>query len=396
MTASDSSTLTRHSRRLGATTALALAMGLFVSFAAPPAAAQEFRLHVEPAVAFWVDEPQSSRFTPGFYFAVRPGVSLGRIVDLQWSYALLYSPAGDGFTADGTAHWLTAGVRLRPFAGMRPPQEQLGGFFVDFNLGYVNTDGLDRLGLDVGLGYGFQLTPAFSLGLVARYGHIVQPDSIMSQDPNDGQFVSVGLDLAFGPAYEASPPPPEELVCQECQTCVAPPEKICPVVQPCADSDRDGVCDIVDRCPTQAGPLSTYGCPTDPCNGPPLVMLVQFKYDSAQLPVVTADDPKSMDPVLDAVAKAISLDPTCRVCILGFASEEGSSDYNDLLSGRRAAAVQGYLHGRGLAVARMPTHGLGERCQLVPAGSLERNRRVEFRRLQENESCPRDCSQSQL
>ena len=47
---------------------------------------------------------------------------------------------------------------------------------------------------------------------------------------------------------------------------------------------------------------------------------------------------------------------------------------------------------RGLVEKRIPSTGHGERCQLVPERSLERNRRVEFLRLQEGESCPADCS----
>jgi outer membrane protein OmpA-like peptidoglycan-associated protein len=101
-----------------------------------------------------------------------------------------------------------------------------------------------------------------------------------------------------------------------------------------------------------------------------------------------------MDPVLDAVAEAIAQDPSCRVCIVGHASEEGTPEYNQELSSRRASAVQSYLtaRGPGLTETRMPTTGLWERCQLVPESTHVLNRRVEFRRLQEGESCPMDCS----
>jgi outer membrane protein OmpA-like peptidoglycan-associated protein len=123
------------------------------------------------------------------------------------------------------------------------------------------------------------------------------------------------------------------------------------------------------------------------------VVLVQFPYDSSDLPEPRDDAPQTMDPVLDAVAKAIAQDPSCRVCIIGHASEEGPVDYNDQLSSRRASAVERYLNARGLAGKKMPTVGLGSRCQLVPEVSRPLNRRVEFRRLQEGESCPTDCSQ---
>jgi len=97
--------------------------------------------------------------------------------------------------------------------------------------------------------------------------------------------------------------------------------------------------------------------------------------------------------VLDAVAEAIAQDPSCRVCIVGHASEEGPVEYNEDLSRRRASAVQGYLGARGLAESRMPTTGMGAHCQLVPETTRPLNRRVEFLRLQEGESCPMECSE---
>ena len=80
------------------------------------------------------------------------------------------------------------------------------------------------------------------------------------------------------------------------------------------------------------------------------------------------------------------------VCIMGQASEEGPAEHNEELSRKRSLAVQGYLAARGLAVGRMPTTGLGAHCQIVPETTRTLNRRVEFRRLQEGESCPTDCS----
>ena len=367
-----------------------------------PAAAQEFRLHIEPAASFWVDQPQTEHFAPGFYFAVRPALALGPVLSLQWSYSLLLTPSGEGYSEVGSAHSLTAGLRLRPFGGRMSESDQLGGLFIDGDLGYVRSGELSRFGFDAGLGYEFQLTPGFSLGPVLRYGQIVQPDDIPSRDPNDAQYLNIGLSFGFARAYQEPPPPvtAAPLVCPEADAppaCPATPEcptaPECPtVVETCADRDRDGVCDINDRCPTQSGPESTFGCPIDPCNGPPLVVLVQFGYDSARMPVLTTGGAQTMDPVLDAVAAAIAQDPSCRVCIVGYASEEGSSDYNLDLSRQRASAVEDYMSAHGLAQRRMPTTGMGEACQLVPEDSREMNRRVEFRRLQEGQSCPLDCS----
>ena len=377
------------------TCAASVALGLVALFPAAPAAAQEFTFHAEPGVAFLLDEPQASRFTPGLYLAFRPGLVLSRIVSLQLSYAMLLAAAAKDFSEDGSAHFLTAGLRVRPLANRQPKSEPPSGLFVDGNMGFVRTGPLNRFGFDTGVGYSFQTASWLSLGPVVRYGQIVQPDDATDQDPNNAQFLTVGLDLTFGPAHEGAnerenEPAAEALQCPAAQPC---PVTGCPAAEakPCPDADLDGVCDADDRCPGEVGPAVTLGCAVDPCRGPPLVVLVQFAFDSSELPPA-ADHAMSMDPALDAVAKAMAQDPTCRVCVMGYASEEGFEDHNLALSHSRATAVQHYLVARGLAETRIPTTGMGTRCQLVPEATRSLNRRVEFRRLAEGEACPTDCA----
>ncbi len=384
------------------TTLLAgLALCLSAALPAPRAEAQEFVLHLEPAAAFWLDNPQSERFTPGFYGAIRPGIALGRVVSLQWSYAVLLTPPKGEFTESGAAHFALAGVRVRPFGMMGREDRALGGLFVDGNLGYVRTGTEDRFGFDAGLGYGFQVNDWFSLGPVVRYVHIVQPDNVQGIDPNDAQLLTVGVSATFGTPRKAKAEV-EEATCPDPVTCPEPvaekppkePEQVAttrPVKPaPCADRDGDGVCDADDRCPDVAGPAESFGCPVDPCSGKPLVVLVQFEQDSAGMPK-GKQDAIEMDPVLDAVASAISTQPSCRVCIVGHASIEGPVDYNQTLSAQRATAVQKYLIGRGLAASRLPTIGHGVRCQLEPWDTRIMNRRVDFVRLDEGQSCPTEC-----
>jgi outer membrane protein OmpA-like peptidoglycan-associated protein len=223
-----------------------------------------------------------------------------------------------------------------------------------------------------------------------RYGQIVQPANIAGRDENDAQFLTVGIDFAFGPAYDAKTedncPPVEECVQQEepAVAAVVP----CPT---CPDEDQDGVCDADDRCPTELGPPAALGCPLDPCKGPPLMVLVQFDFNSSGMPKKKAGA-QTMDPVLDAVAAAIAKDPSCRVCIMGHASQEGPADHNQTLSSERAAAVQNYMTSRGINQSRVPAVGMGEKCLLIPESSNVLNRRVEFRRIQDGASCPTDCA----
>ena len=382
-------------RRVGmATSGLLL---LLTAIPGKPAAAQGLSLNVEPAAAIWVDKPQGDRFTTGFYGAIRPNLALGSVFSLQLSYALLYTPAGKEWSEAGTAHLLGGGVRIRPLAPWQDEEDQLGGLFVDANANYVRTGPLDRFGYDVGLGYNFQLASWMALGPVLRYSQLIQPDSLMDNNPADAQFISLGLNFAFGPAakeVEAAECP--KATAAECPPQAAPPKKEKEAKAPgntCPDKDSDGVCNAYDRCPDESGPPNTLGCPIDPCGGRPLSVLVQFDFDSAGMPIAQEGRIQTMDPVLDAVAKAIEQDPSCRVCIIGYASVEGATDYNLDLSHRRADAVQGYMTARGLASKRLPTTGMGDTCQLVPWDTRPMNRRVEFDRLEEGESCPTQCEQ---
>jgi|SRR5690554_2186360 len=391
--------LSRGGSRLPAATAAGLALCAAMQFTPAPVQAQEFRLNVEGAGALFIDEPQSERFGPGFYLAVRPGVALGDLLTLQWSYALLMLGAGDGFDESGTAHSLTTGLRVRPFGGLADDEKQLGGLFVDFNLGYFRTGELDRFGFDTGLGYNFQVAPSFALGPVLRYVHIVQPNDVAGIDPNDAQALALGLNGSFGPAHqepeieatEEAQEPLECPTCESCETCEAAP--VCEPAESsgCPDYDSDGVCDEDDRCPTQKGTEATEGCPVDPCTGEPIVVLVQFELNSSGMPDHRSSGAQTMDPVLDAVAEAIAQDDSCRVCIVGHSSEDGDSGQNQTLSVARAQAVQDYMTNRGVSESRIPMVGLGDVCSLVPDDTLVMNRRVEFHRLQDGESCPTTC-----
>lgn len=360
-----------------------LALFLAGALSEQPASAQEFRLQAEGAGAVWLDQPQSDHFTPGYYLALRPGVAVGRYVSLQWSYSLLQTPKGDGYADNGSAHFLTTGVRLRPLASLSPAEDHLAGLFVDANIGGVVTGDVQRLGFDAGLGYTFQTTDNMALGPVVRYAQIVQPDGNIGQNPHDAQLVTLGLNLSLGKPHkvvtivEEGPPP-------ECPACVQlPPEP------PCADGDRDGVCDTDDRCPTELGFPALSGCPeAAPKGATPMPVAVQFEFDSATLP-----SKRSLEHDLDAIVKEMAADPERRVCILGYASEEGAIEHNYDLSQSRATAVQSYLGSRGIAAARLPTSAQGAACQMIPAANRVDNRRVEFYALKNGESCPTVCTE---
>lgn len=281
MSATDEILPRERSMRLAGVAGLVAFLGALA--VSPLAAAQSFEFRAEGAVALYVDEPHSSRFGAGGYLALRPGISLWRFVTLQGTYAALMTPGSEEGVDAGAAHFLMAGLHLRPFASLGSDSDRLGGFFADANLGYVRTGGLDRFGFDAGLGYAFQVGTWFALGPVVRYAQIVQPDDNAGQNSNDAQLVTLGLELAFGPARR----PDVGLVCPPAPEPPPPAPAVAAPICPCSDYDKDGVCDEVDRCPTQAGPSATAGCPINVCAGEPLVVLVQFDYKSSRMP---ADD----------------------------------------------------------------------------------------------------------
>lgn len=138
------------------------------------------------------------------------------------------------------------------------------------------------------------------------------------------------------------------------------------------DSDGDGVYDGLDKCPgTKPGSkVNSYGCPER-------IRLegVNFEYDSAEL------TPESL-PVLDKSGQLLVDVPEMRVRIEGHTDSDGTAEYNQGLSQRRAEAVKLYLVKRfNLDAKRIEARGYGESMPVAsnetPQGKAL-NRRVEF------------------
>jgi peptidoglycan-associated lipoprotein len=105
--------------------------------------------------------------------------------------------------------------------------------------------------------------------------------------------------------------------------------------------------------------------------------VIYFEHDQSKL----SDSAKA---ILEEKVAIFRANPEMRIVILGYASEPGTVDYNFALGGRRAAAAQAYLVGRGINENRIEivTRGKGE---LVVEGPGElaaaQNRRDEFHLL---------------
>jgi peptidoglycan-associated lipoprotein len=84
---------------------------------------------------------------------------------------------------------------------------------------------------------------------------------------------------------------------------------------------------------------------------------------------------------LDRIATWLKQNPTVRFTIEGHADERGGQEYNVALGDDRAAAVQKYLAGQGIADARMSATSYGEErpiCRAETEDCWQQNRRAAF------------------
>jgi len=102
---------------------------------------------------------------------------------------------------------------------------------------------------------------------------------------------------------------------------------------------------------------------------------VNFAFNSAEL---TADAKKELDKIVDVLKD--SKVKNVEVIIAGHTDAQGSAEYNQKLSERRALSVRRYLAQNGIDNMRLTATGYGKSKLLLPDEPLNPlNRRVEFR-----------------
>ncbi len=96
-----------------------------------------------------------------------------------------------------------------------------------------------------------------------------------------------------------------------------------------------------------------------------------------------ADVPQPVRQRMDEVAGVLVNErPDVKVEVIGHTDSVGSSDFNQVLSERRAASVKAYLVERGVAAERISVNGYGESRPRASNDTIEgrrRNRRVEIK-----------------
>jgi OmpA-OmpF porin, OOP family len=101
---------------------------------------------------------------------------------------------------------------------------------------------------------------------------------------------------------------------------------------------------------------------------------IDFQFNSVRLTTPAQQ-------TLDAVADALSKQPTLMVEIQGYTDSVGSINYNQRLSQLRADAVRSYLISKGVAGGSLTARGYGKNNPIATNGTPEgraENRRVAF------------------
>jgi len=360
-----------------------LAVFLFVSLACPFAArAVDLDFKLEPGAAVSLSSPQTQRFELGGAATLKAlAGSEGGWVNGSAGLTFLGLPAQTGFasTSVGTAWAPSLGLRFqlpRESTAMRQAKpharEMLYGAkpWVDADLMYVRTGGLNRAGFATAVGLAFPIgeSRSFQLGPFVRYMQIFQGNKTAGFNNGDANTIIFGLSLQTG---MRTGHPPEEAQAEQAPVAVA-------VLVP-SDRDGDGVADDVDTCPDIRGPASNHGCPVyekiivkpDKLE---LKEKIQFAWNDSVIEPVSY-------PALNEVAKALQDNQGFRVAIEGHASSEGTDDHNQSLSNRRAESVLEYVASHGVARDRLVSKGFSS-SRPIESNSTESgreaNRRVEF------------------
>jgi outer membrane protein OmpA-like peptidoglycan-associated protein len=146
------------------------------------------------------------------------------------------------------------------------------------------------------------------------------------------------------------------------------------------DVDEDGIPDVRDNCPNEAGVAENYGC-----KDPQLVVLRADRIEILDKVYFTSGsdyvDPRSYK-LLENIARVLKgHDEITRLTVEGHTDDSGEESANISLSQQRAEAVVKYLVAQGVAESRLVAKGLGSTQPLEPNDTQEgraANRRVQF------------------
>lgn len=144
---------------------------------------------------------------------------------------------------------------------------------------------------------------------------------------------------------------------------------------PIPDTDKDGVNDEEDKCPSIKGTRENNGCPELKATYNFDNKKVQFVSGSAVLTKVSKVE-------LNKVVKALNENPTLKLFVEGHTDASGNDKINNPLSVKRANAVKSYLVAQKIDAARLTAEGFGSTQPISDnktAKGKALNRRVDFK-----------------
>lgn len=147
----------------------------------------------------------------------------------------------------------------------------------------------------------------------------------------------------------------------------------------CPDTDGDGVPDSKDKCPTVAGVAEDKGCPkVDEAIMKKAAKSAKGVYFETAKDVIKKESIDDMD----VLASILNSDGSLNCNIEGHTDNAGKPENNLLLSQKRADACKTYLVSKGIATERLTAKGFGDTVPVddnkTTAGKAN-NRRVEFK-----------------
>jgi outer membrane protein OmpA-like peptidoglycan-associated protein len=214
--------------------------------------------------------------------------------------------------------------------------------------------------------------------LAARFGYrrlYYEIDSENGRNNFDGAFegLIIGIGGTFGAApgrrMRASEPAPAPAPAAAVASAPSPPPIAARMP---TDTDRDGVNDNIDKCPSTAAgqKVDPVGC------GYNVRLNVLFETNSASLA-------GEYQAELDRVVDALNSTPTLFAIVEGHSDSIGADAHNQALSERRAKSVADYLIEHGISDTRLQWKGYGESQPVAENTNAEgraQNRRVVLHR----------------
>ncbi len=292
--------------------------------------AADLSVKVEPGIDIPLTAPQSDIYDIGGSQSLKLEIPLNPYLDVGPAGSVQIFPAKDG-SAHGIAWGFGVGGRLKV------PHEIDTKIspWLDADALYAHTDfDLSRPSFDVGVGVAVPTDKDRSVwvGPFVRYGQVVQQNKDEAFDNRDAHLLSIGFSMEVGKRLTKDP------VCQACAV-----YDIAPIV-----------------------------CPNVSIEQQELRETVRFATDKTD---ITPEFAAKLDAIVEKIGSKDYV-----IVLRGHTDADGSYQYNQVLSYRRAIAVTEYLVSRGLTSTKIEKDGYSETMPVdtnaTPAGKAN-NRRVE-------------------